>query len=168
MTILAWGGMPILSYPPCLFWHASPPADFHAVDKFCPRRLQPADFVVGHAGEPTGGVDHALVQVVDDDGDEAFLFQRRDVPCDAARMQAEKVGEIFVGRKTASLVVERMNLHEQDFLHERELVGKPDFLGNPDAFEVACGVFHVWHYSKNVKIPLIHRSGSQGFVGMIK
>ena len=116
------GGMLIVSYPPCCFWHASPAADFHAVDKIRPLLLQPADFMVGHAGEPPGGVDHAFVQVMNGDGDEAFLLQRCDVPGDAARMQSEKGGEVFIGRKTAALVVERVDFHEQDFLHERELV----------------------------------------------
>ncbi len=89
-----------MSCPPCRFCHASPAANFHPVDKFLPVALQPAELVGGHAGEPPGGMNHAFVQVMNGDGDEAFLLQGRDVAGDPARMQTEKVGEVLVGCKT--------------------------------------------------------------------
>lgn len=137
------GGMLNLSYPPCRFCHASPATNLQLVDKSYPLILKTTDLVVGHAGVAAGGPNDTLIQIVDGNGNEALLFQGCYVTGDAARMQAEEFGKIPVARKTAALIIERMNFHKENFFHERKLVGKPNFLRNPDALEVACWFLHV-------------------------
>ena len=79
----------------------------------------------------------ALVTVLDGDGDKSLNLQVGDVGLNLALADVEEFRKIPVGSVTTALVVERMNLHEQNFFHDRELVGLPDFFGDPDALEVA-------------------------------
>ena len=85
----------------------------------------------------TGGPHDALVTVLDGDRDKTLQLQAGDVGLNLAFADVKKFGKVTVGSVTATFIVERMNLHEQNFFHDGELVGFPDFLGDPDALEVA-------------------------------
>ena len=69
-----------------------------------------------------GRADRALVLIYDGDGDVALFLERSDVGGNLTGTHAEKVREVLVRRKTAALVVEAVDFHEQDFLHERKLL----------------------------------------------
>ena len=97
---------------------------------------------VANPGEPPRRVHHAFVAVLDGDRDESLFLERADVGANLPVTDAEEFGEMLVGGKTAALVVEGLDFHQQHFFHQRKLLGTPYSLRNPDPFEIAWEFLH--------------------------
>src|ERR1041385_5884161 len=93
------GRRTITSYPPGR--KLPPPAarHGHVVDKFLAVALETLDRLVREAGVLAHRADHALVAVLDRDGDKALVLERTDVGADLPLPDVEKPGKVSVGRE---------------------------------------------------------------------
>ena len=92
--------------PPGRKLPTSPEAQRHPLDKFLMFLLHLLYLGVRHTRILADGVDHAVVAVLDGDGNESLLFQGADVRADLAFADVEKFSEVAVGGIAAMLVVE--------------------------------------------------------------
>ena len=106
MEVFFRGGRKFVSYPLGRKLPTSPEAQRHPLDKFLMFLLHLLYLGVRHTRILADGVDHAVVAVLDGDGNESLLFQGADVRADLAFADVEKFSEVAVGGIAAMLVVE--------------------------------------------------------------
>ena len=130
------GGRKLISYPLGRKLPTTTEAQRHPVDKILVILLQSLHGGIRHARILADGVDYPVVAVLNQDGDEAFLFQRADVRADLSFADVEKFRKVSVGGIATVLVIEGVDFNEQNFFHQRKLPGQPDVLRNPHPFEI--------------------------------
>jgi len=118
VEVFFMGGRNLSSYPLGSFLHTPAATDRQPVDKSIHLSPQLLKLAIGNPAKFPGGVNRALVLVLDRDRDEAFLFERRDVGGDLAWADAEELGEVTIGGEAAALVIERVDFHKQHLFHE--------------------------------------------------
>ena len=122
-----------------------------------------AQLVIGHPSIFPRRPDDALVLVLNRHRDESLFLQRPDVSANLPIADAEKIGEIFVGSKATSFVVEAVNFDEEHFLHQRKRRRQPNVFWNPDAFEITLRLTHARILSRSQGDLLIRLSPGPTF-----
>jgi len=75
--------------------------------------------------------------------DPALVLQGHDVSADLPVAETKEIGEVTIRGEASTLIVERMDFHEQHFLHEGQIRREPDLSWNPNSLEVPLSSIHV-------------------------